>query len=109
MDFNAVKEWTYGDAWIGPQILAWVARKTFNGAPDPRDPAARAELLKQLPLAFAFVHAAERYFDAQLPALILANEPNSTLGPFVDVAIARDIPVIQFIQPSRDARWRSSA
>ena len=102
MDFNAVKEWTYGDAWIGPQILAWVARKTFNGAPDPRDPAARAELLKQLPLAFAFVHAAERYFDAQRPALILANEPNSTLGPFVDVAIARDIPVIQFIQPSRD-------
>jgi hypothetical protein len=102
MDFNAVKEWTYGDAWIGPQILAWVARKTFNGAPDPRDPAARAELLKQLPLAFAFVHAAERYFDAQQIDLIIANEPNSTLGPFVDVAIARDIPVVQFIQPSRD-------
>jgi hypothetical protein len=102
MEFNAVKEWTYGDAWIGPQILAWVARKTFNGAPDPRDPAARAELLKQLPLAFAFVHAAERYFGAQRPDLILANEPNSTLGPFVDVAIARGIPVIQFLQPSRD-------
>jgi hypothetical protein len=102
LDFNAVKEWTYGDAWIGPQLLAWVARKTFNGAPDPRDPVARAELLKQLPLACAFVHAAERYFDAQRPDLILANEPNSTLGPFVDVAIARGIPVVQFIQPSRD-------
>jgi hypothetical protein len=101
-DFNAAKEWTYGDAWIGPQILAWLARKTFNGAPDPRDPAARAELLKQLPLAFALVHAAERYFDAQQIDLIIANEPNSTLGPFVDVAIARDIPVVQFIQPSRD-------
>ena len=38
LDFNSVKEWTYGDAWIGPQLLAWVARKTFNGAPDPREP-----------------------------------------------------------------------
>jgi hypothetical protein len=102
LDFNAVKEWTYGDAWIGPQLLAWVARKTFNGALDPRQPAARAELLKQLPLACAFVHAAERYFEVQRPDLILANEPNSTLGPFVDVAIAHGIPVVQFIQPSRD-------
>ncbi len=102
LDFNAVKEWTYGDAWIGPQLLAWVARKTFNGAPDTREPGPRAELLKQTPLACAFVHAAERYFATQRPDLILANEPNSTLGPFVDVAIARGVPVVQFIQPSRD-------
>jgi hypothetical protein len=102
LDFNSVKEWTYGDAWIGPQLLAWVARKTFNGAPDPREPGPRAELLKQLPLACAFVHAADRYFENQRPDLILANEPNSTLGPFVDVAIAHGIPVVQFIQPSRD-------
>jgi hypothetical protein len=102
LDFNAVKEWTYGDAWIGPQLLAWVARKTFNSAPDPREPGARDELLKQLPLACAFVHAAERYFETQPPDLILANEPNSTLGPFVDVAIARGIPVVQFVQPSRE-------
>jgi hypothetical protein len=102
LDFNAVKEWTYGDAWIGPQLLAWVARKSFNGAPDTREPGPRAELLKQTPLACAFVHAAERYFATQRLDLILANEPNSTLGPFVDVAIAHGIPVVQFIQPSRD-------
>ena len=57
---------------------------------------------KQLPLACAFVHAADRYFEDQRPDLILANEPNSTLGPFVDVAIAHGVPVVQFIQPSRD-------
>jgi hypothetical protein len=101
-DFASVKEWTYRDAWIGPQILATVSRKTFNGTPDPTDPAARAELLRQLPLAIGFVHAAERYFDAQRPDVILVNEPNSTLGPFVDVAIARGIPIIHFIQPSRE-------
>jgi hypothetical protein len=89
MDFASVKEWIYGDAWIGPQLLATVSRKTFNGTPDPTDPAARAELLRQLPLAIGFVHAAERYFDAKRPDLILVNEPNSTLGPFVDVAISR--------------------
>jgi hypothetical protein len=101
-DFASVKEWIYGDAWIGPQLLATVSRKTFNGTPDPTDPAARAELLRQLPLAIGFVHAAERYFDAKRPDLILVNEPNSTLGPFVDVAIARSIPIVHFIQPSRE-------
>jgi len=103
-DFASVKEWSYRDAWIGPQILATISRKTFNGTPDPTDPAARAELLNQLPLAIGFVHAAERYFDAQRPDLILVNEPNSTLGPFVDVAIARKIPIVHFIQPSREGR-----
>jgi hypothetical protein len=102
LDFAAVKEWTYGDAWIGPQILATVSRKSFNGTPDPRDPATRAELLKHLPLAIAFVRAASRYFDQKRPDVILVNEPNSTLGPFVDVAIARGIPIIHFTQPSRE-------
>lgn len=101
-DFATVKEWTYGDAWIGPQLLATVSRKTFNGTPDPTDPVARAELLRQLPLAIGLVHAAERHFDARRPDVILVNEPNSTLGPFVDVAIARSIPIVHFIQPSRD-------
>jgi hypothetical protein len=101
-DFASVKEWTYRDAWIGPQLLATVSRKTFNGTPDPTQPAAKAELLRQLPLAIGFVHAAEQYFDQQRPDVILVNEPNSTLGPFVDVAIARGIPIVHFIQPSRE-------
>jgi hypothetical protein len=101
-DFASVREWTYRDAWIGPQLLATVSRKTFSGTPDPREPAARAELLRQLPLALGLVHAAEYYLDAQRPGLIIVNEPNSTLGPLVDVAIARDIPVVHFVQPSRE-------
>jgi hypothetical protein len=102
MDFASVREWTYGDAWIGPQLLATVSRKTFNGMPDPRKPEARAELLRQLPLALAFEHAAQRYFTERRPDVVLVNEPNSTLGPFVDVGIARNIPVIHFTQPGRE-------
>src|SRR5262245_28579879 len=61
MDFASVLQWTYGDAWIGPHILSSISRKTHSGAPDPSEPAVRAELLKQLPVALGFVHAAEHY------------------------------------------------
>ena len=103
MHFQSVMAWTYHDAWIGPQMLSSVSRQKFDGAPDPRDPGVRAALLQQLPVTLGFVHAAERQLAAARPDLILVNEPNfHVLGPFVDVAIARGIPAIHFIQPSRD-------
>ena len=49
------------------------------------------------------MHAAEDALSAERPDLILVNEPNyHVLGLFVDVAIARGIPAIHFIQPSRE-------
>lgn len=103
MDFRSVMQWTYRDAWIGPQLLASASRSGFTGAPDPADPEVRAWLLRQLPVTVGFVHAAESYIDAHHPDLMLVNEPNNyAMGPFVDVAIARGIPVVQFVQPSRD-------
>jgi len=103
MDFQSVMAWTYRDAWIGPQMLSSVSRQKFVGAPDPRDASVRAALLQQLPVTLSFAHAAERRLAAKRPDLILVNEPNfHVLGPFVDVAIARSIPAIHFIQPSRD-------
>jgi hypothetical protein len=102
MDFKSVLQWTYGEAWIGPHILSAVSRKTFSGAPDPRDPIVRTEILRQLPTLLGFVHAAEQFLAAQRPDLILVNEPNSALGSFVDTAIAHRIPVVQFVQPSRE-------
>jgi hypothetical protein len=103
MDFRSVMAWTYRDAWIGPQLLSSVSRQRFEGAPDPRDQATRAAILDQLATTLGFVHAAEHRLTAERPDLILVNEPNyHVLGPFVDVAIARNIPAIHFIQPSRD-------
>lgn len=102
-DFQSVLEWTYGDAWIGPQLLSSISRKQFDGAPDPRDPAVRRQLFDQLLQSVKFVRAAEQAFSKQKPDVILVNEPNyHVLGPFVDVAIAAGIPTIHFIQPSRE-------
>ena len=103
MDFASVKEWTYGDAWIGPQLLASVSRKTFNGAPDPRDPAARGGTAPAV--------AARHRLRARRRAVFRCETPRPhsrqraelpRLGPFVDVAIARGIPIVHFIQPSRE-------
>ncbi|BBO04178.1 MULTISPECIES: hypothetical protein [Bradyrhizobium] len=102
-DFQSVLEWTYRDAWIGPQLLSSISRRQFDGAPDPRDPAVREQLFNQLLQSVKFVCAAEQTFAQRKPDLIIVNEPNyHVLGPFVDVAIAQRIPTIHFIQPSRD-------
>jgi hypothetical protein len=103
MDFQSVLEWMYRDAWVGPQLLSSVSRRRFEGAPDPREPEIRQALLDQLAQSVSFVHAAEDYLSESAPALILVNEANyHVIGPFVDVAIARFIPTIQYTQPSRD-------
>lgn len=102
-DFQSVLGWTYRDAWIGPQLLSSLSRRGFVGAPDPREPAMRADLISQLRLSIGFVHAAEEQLKARRPAAILVNEPNyHVLGPFVDVAIAIGIPVVHYTQPSRE-------
>jgi hypothetical protein len=103
MTFQSVMQWTYRDVWIGPLLLAAVSRAKFRGAPDPTDPATRVELLRQLPDALAFVHVAEKFIEKNMPDVVLVNEPNNyAIGPFVDAAIARGIPVVQFVQPSRE-------
>lgn len=103
MSFQSVLAWTYRGAWIGPQLLSSVSRRRFDGAPDPADPEVRAALLHQLEVSLRFVHAAERDLREHPPAAILVNEPNyHVLGPFVDVAIALNIPVVHYTQPSRD-------
>jgi len=103
MDFQSVMEWRYRDAWIGPQLLSSVSRRGFDGAPDPRKPEIRDAIIEQLKESVGFVHAAEKCLSELQPSLILVNEPNyHTLGPFVDVAIKKNIPTIHFTQPSRE-------
>lgn len=102
-DFRAVLEWHYRDAWLGPQLLSSVSRGSFDGAPDPRDPTVFDAIIEKLAQSVRFVHAAEHYLSENKPTLILVNEPNyHVLGPFVDTAIARGVPVIHHTQPSRE-------
>lgn len=103
LSFQSVLAWTYRSAWIGPQLLSSVSRRRFDGAPDPRDASVRAALLEQLSVAIGFVNAAEANLMQQRPTAILVNEPNyHVLGPFVDVAISLEIPVVHYTQPSRE-------
>lgn len=102
-DFPAVKAWTYEGAWIGPQLLSTLSRRDFAGAPDPREPAVRAELLAALPglLAHAATcRAAARALKAELALVI---EPNyATWGPMTDAVIAEGGAAIHVTQPWKD-------
>ncbi|HZS83297.1 MAG TPA: hypothetical protein VFA50_10500 [Stellaceae bacterium] len=101
--FQAVKAWTFGGSWIGPQILSTVSRRRLEGAPDPAEEATRGEIATLLPQVLRRVRAAERVVAAARADLGLVIEANYTVyGPFVDRLIAGGIAVIQVTQPWRD-------
>lgn len=100
---QGVKEWTFRSSWVGPQLIATLSRRLFEGRPDFDDPAMRAELLALLPYALDRVLRAEKLIERTRPAMALVNEANYiSFGPLVDAANARGISVIQMIQPWRD-------
>lgn len=101
--FQAVKSWCFRGAWIGSQVISTIARQTFEGAPDPRDPAIRTRLAGLVPRAMGWVLQAERLLSSarwQLATVVEANYAAG--GAVVDAAIAAGIPVLQAIQPCRD-------
>jgi hypothetical protein len=102
-DFPQVKAWTYQGAWIGPQILSTLSRRDFAGAPDPRDPAVRAELKAALPGLLAHAAICRAAARALKPDLALVVEANyATSGPMVDAVIAEGGGVVQLTQPWKD-------
>jgi hypothetical protein len=102
-DFPAVKAWSYEGAWIGPQLLSTLSRRDFAGAPDPREPAVRAELRAALPGLLMHVEtcrAAARSLRAELALVI---EPNyATYGPMTDAVLAEGGAAIHVTQPWKD-------
>jgi hypothetical protein len=103
LSFQTVKAWTFAGSWIGPQILSTVSRSQYQGAPDPSDPATRAEIASLLPDVMMRVLLAERLVTAVRADLGLAIEANYALnGPLVDRLIASGTAVIQVTQPWRD-------
>ncbi|MBI3709316.1 MAG: hypothetical protein HY246_16810, partial [Proteobacteria bacterium] len=103
LTFQAVKEWSFADSWIGPQILSTVSRTHHEGAPDPARPETRAEIAAMLPQVLTRALVARRVLADVRPDLGLVNEANYALnGPFVDQMTAGGLGVIQFFQPWRD-------
>lgn len=103
LSFQAVKDWTFRDAWIGPQVLSSVSRANMMGAPDPSDPAIQSQLAALLPPTLESVIRAERMLAEIEPALGIAVEANYAInGAMVDVAVHRGASVIQVTQPWRD-------
>lgn len=101
--FAEIKNWRYRDCSLGGQVLSSVARKTFQGFPDPNSPEIRQEIEKYLALSIQTVHQAEVMFDRIRPDVVFVIEANyAFFGIIVDVALKLGIEVIQVIQPSRD-------
>lgn len=101
--FQSVKQWKYRNAWIGPQILSSISRRMMQGSPDVADPLVQRYFVELLPETLKMVHIAEQVLQRLKPEFILLNEANYALmGALVDTAIAKNISVIQAVQPSRD-------
>ena len=101
--FQEVKGWHFRGSWIGPQILSSVSRARMEGAPDPSNPDIAREIDRILPDVLEGVYRAERLFEQHRPDLCTVVEANyASFGPLVDVAIDRDIDVIQTTQPFDD-------
>jgi hypothetical protein len=103
LTFQSVKSWTFHGSWIGPQILGSVSRTQFRGAPDPADPAIRAEIIDQLPKVLRGVLVADKIMESIRPGIVTTLEANyARHGPLVDMAVGRGIDVIHFNQITKD-------
>ncbi len=103
MDFPSVKAWEFEGAWIGPQLLSSASRRLLEGAPDPADPAVRAEIELLLPGMLRDVCRARRVLEHVDPTIAVLDEYNYIVAsPIVDMAIAADIDVITVRQMFRD-------
>lgn len=102
-NFQAMKQWKYRGAWIGPQILSTVSRSVMQGAPDVGSPDIQEAIKHLLPETLQTVHRADGMISKISPDLMVVNEANyAMMGALVDTAIQKNVSVIQMTQPSRD-------
>jgi hypothetical protein len=105
IDFDAIKAWTFRGYAVGNHVLSSLIRVTFDGSPDLAF-GRNVDLLRAITEeVLTNVVRYERLFDDVAPQLVLVEEANySVNGPLVDVAVARDVDVIQTI-----GLWREDA
>jgi len=105
IDFDTLKTWSYRGYAIGNHVLSSLIRVTFDGSPDLAL-GRNVDILRSITDdVLTNVVRYEHLFDDISPALVLVEEANySVNGPLVDVAVARDVDVIQTI-----GLWREDA
>jgi len=102
-DFGRVVRWTFRGYAIGTHVLSTLIRTTFDGAPDPGDPATRTRIAAILHDVLVNVVRAERLLRMLAPRMVLVEEANySANGPLVDVAVHRGVDVVQTVPIWRD-------
>lgn len=103
LDFPSIKSWKYKNAWIGPQILSYLSRLSKIGSVDLVNEKSLANLKKTVRETLLAVEIAELICNLFTIDLCVVNEPNYAFnGGIVDTLIARKIPVIHYLQPSKD-------
>lgn len=103
LTMSAVKEWTYDDCWIGPQVMASVARILRQGALDFSDSKVIAQFDNWLSLSLENVIRAKKFFNANPCDLLIVCEANyARNGPITDISIRSGATVVQVAQTGRD-------
>lgn len=101
--FSVIKQWSYRQCWIGPQILASVSRGIMEGSPDIDDPEVRKRIFTFLPKTLETVRIAEHLLEKIKPQLGYIIEPNYAIrGALTDTAVKMKIPMIQVAACARD-------
>jgi hypothetical protein len=97
------KELDYRGARIGRQALSSVVRARYEPRIDLRDPELRESVARSVARGMEAVDMAERLLDATRPdALLMIERGYAGVGAIFDVALARDIPAVQFQSSHRD-------
>jgi hypothetical protein len=100
---RVMKNWKCRGCLLGPQILASISRKFYQGRLDLEDEKNYAEVKKMARNAIEYTLKAEAIFQEMSFDLFITNEANYTIyAPLVDMAVRNNIQVIQFFQPNRE-------
>lgn len=101
--FPLIKKWQYKNIKIGPQVLSSVSRLIHQGFMDFNSPGVKNKINASLKTAMSYVDKADNLLSKINPDLLYINEANYNIaGQLVDVAIKKNINVIQVTQPAQD-------
>jgi hypothetical protein len=100
--FQEVKRWRFKNCRLGQQVLSTLARRMF-GTPNLSKPNIHQLFIYFLKRQIRYIYAAEELLDRIKPDTLLFNEANDSIyGGIFDLACAKGMDVIQFVQPLRD-------
>jgi hypothetical protein len=103
LTLQAVKQWSFGPCWLGPQIISMLHRQSRRVGLDLGSPEIRQALSKVARFAMERARRAESILKEVKPDLIYMMEPNyAQFGPLVDLAVHRKVPVIHTVQQNRE-------